>query len=93
MPLTCGDAEVLPGAKYSILFCPHRAFVQGPVFKALHGDTGICCVLGLSFVTSSCPLDPVGAVLEVRALGGLPVQADRAAGLSLHTQVPDGVGG
>lgn len=92
MPLTYGDAEVLPGARYPILFCPHREFVQGPKFKALHGNTGICCALGLSFVTITYPLDPVGAVLEVRALRSLPAQGDGAGGLSLHIQVPDGVG-
>lgn len=93
MLLTCETLEGHPGARYSVLLCPHRKFIRGRRLKSFHCVTGNCRVSGLIFVTISRPLDPVDIVLRAWAIGDGPVQSDGAVGPRLHTQVSDSVGG
>ena len=91
--LTCGVTESLIGAIDSILFHPHRTFIWRPRIKSIHGNTGVCCVPGLSLATMSTALGPVGEALQGGLIRRLPAQADGDVVLTFDPQVSHWVWG
>ena len=91
--LTCAGIESLIGAIDSILFHPHRTFIWRPRIKSIHGNTGVCCVPGLSLATMSTALGPVGEALQGGLIRRLPAQADGDVVLTFDPQVSHWVWG